>query len=108
MKEVFTPSDLKEENNLFYMVDSARGIFVFDGYGKNMNEIEMKGIQKIQKIKENIIYVQEGKVYSLDLVSTNIAEIKTGAHKEVIRQAAILGGVLVTAGRTEVQFKRIQ
>ena len=58
------PDFMIERDNVLYVNDSANGIRVFDIYGAYSKTIPIKGLHHFQVYKDQIIYFQDGKLFS--------------------------------------------
>ncbi len=58
-----------EREHQLYMVDSTEGILIFDRYGTYLNTLMIKGITKIQKIGDQIIYFKNDTLHAYNLKS---------------------------------------
>lgn len=65
-------SDLLEQNNLLYLVDSLQGIFILDMYGSLVDMIKRVGIKDIQ-VDNDYIYLLEKN--ELSILNTEAIEI---------------------------------
>ena len=63
----FNPSYMIEYNNLLYISDTAKGIFIFDRYAGLTKTIPLKKILFFQIINNKIIFSEKGKLKTFDL-----------------------------------------
>lgn len=54
------PVQMLERFGNLYVVDSGRGVYIFDVFGALVNFIEIKGVEWIQVNENNIFYLEKG------------------------------------------------
>lgn len=60
-------SDMLEQNNLLYLVDSLQGIFILDMYGSLVNMIKRIGIKDIQVDNDYIYLLEKNEIFILNM-----------------------------------------
>ena len=80
------PAFLLARNNYLILVDSVKGIFVFDNYAQFYRQIAISGAHKVQFINGRVIYYLEGKIHAIDL-KTMIREEIDLPDTEDLREA---------------------
>ena len=71
-----SPNYMREYNNWLYVNDEQLGIMVFDWYASYTKTIPIKGLKKFVIRGGKLFYIQENKLQSFDLTTSNFAEIK--------------------------------
>ena len=67
----FHPTDMQVvPEHRIALLDSTRGICLFDFFGTFEREIPIPGIQRMQLMKDRIIYLRDGQLWRYDLPST--------------------------------------
>ncbi|SFG87957.1 hypothetical protein [Pontibacter chinhatensis] len=69
-QEQFDVRQLREYQNLVYLLDYNSGILIFDNLGNYKKRLPIDGLQHIGFRNNELYYVKEGKLYFLDLYST--------------------------------------
>ncbi len=76
------PQSLIERENNVYLCDPVHGLFVFDRFGTYKNILEIKGVDKVQLIDNQLIYKKADTLYAYHLNSFLLKSIplpsKTG------------------------------
>ncbi|MBL7713346.1 MAG: hypothetical protein JNL13_12800 [Chitinophagaceae bacterium] len=66
LDELPQPGYLTERDRRVYMVDTARGIHVFDQYGSYINTLPIRGVSKLQVVGTQLIYRKGAELISYD------------------------------------------
>lgn len=74
------PNFLVENNGFVYMNDPTNGIFVFDRYGTYFKTIPIKIETSFQIIENELLYIQEEKLFAIHLKTFTEREILMPAH----------------------------
>ncbi|PTX19611.1 hypothetical protein C8N40_104344 [Pontibacter mucosus] len=69
-QEQFDVRQLREYQNLVYLLDYNSGILIFDNLGNYKKRIPIDGLRHIGFRNNELYFVKEGKLYFLDLYST--------------------------------------
>lgn len=102
----FHPTDMQVlPEHRIALLDTLHGICLFDFYGTFEREIPIPGIQAMQLMKDQIIYLKDNKLYrySLPTASTpmNVEEIEAGHLWNRIKQFHIFQNILYLIDKRE-------
>jgi hypothetical protein len=85
----FRPNLIVEDGNMVYVNDPYHGIFVFDRYATYMKTIPVKNILSFQVYKDQIFYLENQSIKSLDLITYEEKTLKLPVTEEAIISIAI-------------------
>ena len=74
-QESLNPSFLQELDNLIYLSDEEKGIFIFDNFGQLVTSIPHKGIQQFQVFNEQLVFLENQTLFVLNLNDGNSKNI---------------------------------
>ncbi len=66
---VIEPNYMVERDNMLYVVDEERGIFVFDMYGTYFRSYLFPGVQNLQIINRSLVFYKNGDLNVVDMQS---------------------------------------
>lgn len=85
----FDPSFIVESDNMVYLNDPRYGVFVFDRYATYMKVIPVKNIKSFQVFDNNIFYLENNIIKSLDTKTYDEKILKLPVLDEEIISATI-------------------
>jgi hypothetical protein len=62
------PVYITETEGRVYLVDEAKGVFIFDNFGNYSRQLPLEGLRKIWVFGTRILYYQDGKVWQYDML----------------------------------------
>ncbi|WP_242923281.1 hypothetical protein [Pontibacter liquoris] len=89
-KERFDVRQLREYQNMVYLLDYNGGIFVFDNLGNYKKKLPYKGVSYIGFRNNELYFVQNGALHFLDLYTSEERTLALPAQKPYL--AALLSG----------------
>jgi hypothetical protein len=84
------PLSMIERERKVYLVDSNLGVLVFDQFGSYLNTLEIKGLQKVQLIGNQLVYRKGTVLFAYDLLRFTEKQITLPAAEGLLEAA--LGG----------------
>ena len=67
--KIISPSFIVEKNGQVYVNDTMVGILMFDNFGAYSKTIPIHGLQKIQVLQDQIVYFQDKKLKSYNIIT---------------------------------------
>jgi hypothetical protein len=78
------PVYITETEGRVYVVDPARGIFIFDNIGNYFKSLPIVGLRKVWVFGPRMLYYYEGKIWQYDLMLMDTREVLTlGDYSDV-------------------------
>lgn len=78
-----SPNFLIERDGFIFLNDPDLGILVFDMYGTYYNSFPIMGLDSFQVIKNNVIFLSEGKLKIFNYTDQSVREIPLPGVKEI-------------------------
>ncbi len=91
---ILSPNFMLQRDNYLYVNDPEKGIFIFDLFGTYVKTIPIMGLVDFQKFGQKLVYFQEGKLYTYDLLTLKTQEIALPISDSPIIDAHIQQGML--------------
>jgi len=98
---------LMEHNNLIYMNVPDRGILVFDNFATYIKTIPIKNLNRFQLMGQQLIFEENGSVYSFHLQSLLTKKIELPCPYEEGDQLRVQKDILFLLRKGELFFYRI-
>ncbi|MDX5482743.1 MAG: hypothetical protein LPK07_13765 [Hymenobacteraceae bacterium] len=92
-RERFDVRQLREHQNMVYLLDYTSGIYVFDNLGNYKQKLPFTGLQHIGFLHNELYFVQDGQLHFFDLYTQERRSIALPANKPYV--AALVAGETV-------------
>jgi hypothetical protein len=70
-------SEIREFKNRLFMNVPESGVYIFDNQGNLMRKIEVQGLKKLCYYNEHLLWIAEGKLMAISLVTNEIISLAT-------------------------------
>jgi len=102
-----SPNFMVERNQMVFINDPEKGIFVFDIYGTYYRTFMIQGLEDFQIIGQKIVCFKENKLYAFDMRSQSDDIIKLPADVNNIKDLRVTRNYLMLLTDTNIHIYKV-
>lgn len=104
---IIEPNYMVERDNMLYVVDEERGIFVFDMYGTYFRSYLFPGVQNLQIINKNLVFFKNGDLNVVDMQTQREEKIILPENVSDIKSTQVTRDYLMLLTKDELNLYKV-
>jgi len=104
---IIEPNYMVERDNMLYVVDAERGIFVFDMYGTYFRSYLFPGVQNLQIINRKLVFYKNGDLNVVDMQTQHEEKIVLPEDVGEIKSTQVTRDYLMLLTKDELNLYKV-